>query len=118
MAGHFIGIDVGTGSARAGVFDRTGRMLATAKNVELDHRMSPRAQSEADDLLRRDVDVDRMYVEDLARDSADMIALYEAARDTSRDPDIRQYAETMLPALRSNQRQAEDRLARAGLARE
>lgn len=31
MAGHVIGIDVGTGSARAGIFASNGRMLATAK---------------------------------------------------------------------------------------
>lgn len=50
MAGHFIGIDVGTGSARAGIFNRTGRMLATAKRDIALYRDGPdiAEQSSAD----------------------------------------------------------------------
>lgn len=38
MTDHFIGVDVGTGSARAGVFDDTGRLLASAKRDLTLHR--------------------------------------------------------------------------------
>ncbi|WP_062224202.1 FGGY-family carbohydrate kinase [Aureimonas sp. D3] len=38
MADHVIGIDVGTGSARAGVFDQTGRLLSLAKRPFDMHR--------------------------------------------------------------------------------
>ncbi|MBT9385040.1 FGGY-family carbohydrate kinase [Pseudooceanicola sp. CBS1P-1] len=38
MSQHFIGVDVGTGSARAGVFDASGQLLATAKRPLTLHR--------------------------------------------------------------------------------
>jgi len=50
MPGHVIGIDVGTGSARAGIFDWTGRMVATAKRDIALYRDGPdiAEQSSAD----------------------------------------------------------------------
>ena len=90
------------------------RLLAGVKHVDLDHHMTERGQAEADEIVRRDVNVERMYVDGLLRDSDELIALYEAARQDSPDPDIRTYADTMLPALRDHRRQAQDLLARAG----
>ena len=88
------------------------RLLAAAKHVELDHRMSARARDEADELIRKDVNADRMYIEDVVRDGNDLIALYQRARENSNDPDIRTFADRMLPALEGNTRQASDLLSR------
>ena len=48
MSDHFIGIDVGTGSARAGVFDRTGNLLATARRDVDMHRAGVIAEQSGD----------------------------------------------------------------------
>ncbi len=104
--------DVGVSHRKA---DIALRLLASNKHVELSHEMTPRAQQKADDLIRRDLPTDNMYAEGLVRDNQDLIALYERARNESPDPDIRQYAETMLPALRHHERLASDFLARNGV---
>ena len=94
--------------------DEALRLLAAAKHVDLGHRMSERAKVEADDLMRRDPAVDRMYAENVVRDMDDLIAMYERAAASTSDGDIHDYAEKMLPSLRDNKRQAADALARAG----
>lgn len=53
MAAHFVGIDVGTGSARAGIFDRAGRMLASAKRDIALYRDGPDiAEQSSEDIWR------------------------------------------------------------------
>ena len=50
---HFLGVDVGTGSARAGLFDRTGAMLTVAKrDIALWHDGPDIAEQSSDDIWR------------------------------------------------------------------
>ena len=50
---HFIGIDVGTGSARAGVFDAAGRMLASAKRqIAIWHEAGEIVEQSSSDIWR------------------------------------------------------------------
>lgn len=48
---HLIGVDVGTGSARAGVFDATGRLLASARHaIDIWHDPGDRVEQSADQI--------------------------------------------------------------------
>ena len=63
MGMHFIGIDVGTGSARAGVFDAQGALLGTGKADIAMHR--PGGDIAEQSSARRsgaDVDADQIPV--------------------------------------------------------
>ncbi|MEO5626600.1 MAG: DUF4142 domain-containing protein [Dokdonella sp.] len=90
------------------------RLLAAAKHVDLAHRPTEKGQSEADSLLDHRGALDQEYVNDVVKNTDDLIVMYEGARDHSEDADIRTFADTMLPALHDHQRQAKDILAREG----
>ena len=98
--------------------DSAVRVLADVKNVDLEHRMTERAQAEAATLVTDDPAADRLYVMGVARDARDLIALYEGTLATSQDADIRKFADTMLPAIRDYQRQADELIEREGLAKQ
>jgi D-ribulokinase len=53
MAPYFLGIDVGTGSARAGIFDERGALLASAKSdIALWHEAGGIVEQSSDDIWR------------------------------------------------------------------
>jgi putative membrane protein len=88
--------------------DQALRLLASQKNVDLPSRTDIDDHSELADLHARKPggDFDAAYVKNVIDDHDRMIAMYEAAAHESVDPDIRRYADTMLPALRENRDQA------------
>ncbi len=53
MPDHFLGIDVGTGSARAGVFDKAGAMLASARrDIAIFHEAGHIVEQSSNDIWR------------------------------------------------------------------
>jgi putative membrane protein len=88
--------------------DQALRLLAGQKHVDLPARTDIDDHDELADLHARHPggDFDAQYVHNVIEDHDRMITMYEAAAHESIDPDIRRYADTMLPALRENRDQA------------
>ena len=88
--------------------DQALRLLAERKHVDLPARTDIDDHHELADLHARRPggDFDAQYVRNVIDDHDRMIEMYEEARNGSVDPDIRQYADIMLPALRENREQA------------
>lgn len=97
-----------------GKADNELRLLAGAKHVDLPHRPTRKGQDEADALMNHQVSLERAYIEDVERNTDDLIAMYENARANSEDADIRAFADEMVTALQGHKRQASDLIARKG----
>ena len=88
--------------------DQALRILAGQKHIDLPARTDIDDHDELANLhaQKRGGDFDAQYVRNVIDDHDRMIEMYESARNGSVDPDIRQYADIMLPALRENRDQA------------
>jgi putative membrane protein len=88
--------------------DQALQLLAAQKHIDLPRRTDVDDHDEIADLHehRRAGDFDTQYVKNVIDDHDRMIDRYEAARNESVDPDIRRYADIMLPALRDDRAQA------------
>src|SRR6516164_4395779 len=64
MGEAFIGVDVGTGSARAGIFDDTGQLVASAKRaIEIWREPGDVVEQSSEDIWRAVTDAVREAVE-------------------------------------------------------
>src|SRR5690349_13022136 len=71
MAEHFLGIDVGTGSARAGVFDATGNLLGSAKrDIQVWREAGDVVEQSSEDIWQAVCDSVRRAIEDAGVDAA------------------------------------------------
>jgi putative membrane protein len=88
--------------------DEALQLLAAQKHVDLPARTDIDDHAELADLHARNRggDFDSQYIQNVIDDHDRMIEMYESARNESVDPDIRRYADIMLPALRENRDQA------------
>ncbi len=88
--------------------DQALQMLAAQKHVDLPRQTDIDDHNELADLhaRHRGGDFDAQYVRNVIDDHDRMIDRYEEARNASVDPDIRRYADVMLPALREDREQA------------
>lgn len=88
--------------------DQALQLLASQKRIDLPRQTAIDDHNELADLHARRPggDFDAQYVRNVIDDHDRMIEMYEAARSGSVDPDIRRYADIMLPALRENRDQA------------
>jgi putative membrane protein len=102
---HSLGDKVSASHRKA---DEALQLLASQKHVDLPARTDIDDHAELADLHARNRggDFDSQYIQDVIDDTDRMIEMYQAARNESVDPDIRRYADIMLPALRENRDQA------------
>lgn len=76
MSDYFIGIDIGTGSARAGVFTAEGRMLATARrDIALFLDAGDIAEQSSEDIWRAAAQATRAALAEAAIDPAEVRGL-------------------------------------------
>lgn len=77
--------------------------LATEKNVSLPPALDSHAQSAVDDLKNESgPDFDKKYCEQLVDGHKDMVDLLEKTSKDSADPDVRAFAQRMLPTMQQH----------------
>lgn len=76
MARHFLGIDVGTGSARTGIFNESGDLLASAKQpIAIWHEAGGVVEQSSEDIWRAVSSTVRKAVEDAAINPASIAGI-------------------------------------------